>query len=197
MCLCCVNLCFLKRGGGDGIQPERLNAEGDSLRALSRGWSVSVTPGIPSSPRKASERRESSSRGSRYSRSSHNGGRHDTEGYASLHPRLRATRSARAFDLSGCAAAIFWPIGLFLYNRDVVVVTYRFLQNQAQIFTLLWLSVPCKCYLCFLLHWWCSSRPGFWGLDGRGAWDYLNSALILLQMSMLRCWPINLLACGP
>ena len=29
---------------------------------------------------------------------------HDTEGYASLHPRLRATRFARAFDLSGRAA---------------------------------------------------------------------------------------------
>ena len=34
----------------------------------------------------------------------HNGGWHDTEGYATLHPRLRATRSARAFDLSGRAA---------------------------------------------------------------------------------------------
>ena len=34
----------------------------------------------------------------------HLGGRYDTEGYASLHPRLRATRSARAFDLSGRAA---------------------------------------------------------------------------------------------
>ena len=33
----------------------------------------------------------------------HYGGRHDTEGYASLHPRLRATRFARAFDLSGRA----------------------------------------------------------------------------------------------
>ena len=31
-------------------------------------------------------------------------GHHDTEGFASLHPRLRATRSARAFDLSGRAA---------------------------------------------------------------------------------------------
>ena len=31
---------------------------------------------------------------------------YDTEGYALLHPRLRATRSARAFDLSGRAAAI-------------------------------------------------------------------------------------------
>ena len=36
----------------------------------------------------------------------HNGGRYDTEGCASLHPRLRATRSARAFDLSGRAAVI-------------------------------------------------------------------------------------------
>ena len=31
-------------------------------------------------------------------------GWHDTEGFASLHPRLRTTRSARAFDLSGRAA---------------------------------------------------------------------------------------------
>ena len=36
----------------------------------------------------------------------HHGGSHDTEGYASLHPRLRATRFARAFDLSGRAAVI-------------------------------------------------------------------------------------------
>ena len=31
---------------------------------------------------------------------------HDTGGFASLHPRLRATRYARAFDLSGRAAVI-------------------------------------------------------------------------------------------
>ena len=36
----------------------------------------------------------------------HLGGRYDTEGYASLHPRLRATRYARAFDLSGRATVI-------------------------------------------------------------------------------------------
>ena len=36
----------------------------------------------------------------------HHGGSHDTEGYASLHPRLRATRFARAFDISGRAAVI-------------------------------------------------------------------------------------------
>ena len=34
----------------------------------------------------------------------HYGWWHDTEGFASLHPRLRATRFARAFDLSGRAA---------------------------------------------------------------------------------------------
>ena len=34
-------------------------------------------------------------------------GDYDTEGFASLHPRLRATRFARAFDLSGRAAALF------------------------------------------------------------------------------------------
>ena len=36
----------------------------------------------------------------------HHGRCYDTEGFASLHPRLRATRSARAFDLSGRAAVI-------------------------------------------------------------------------------------------
>ena len=35
-------------------------------------------------------------------------GCHDTEGYASLHPRLRATRYTRAFDLSGRAAGLFY-----------------------------------------------------------------------------------------
>ena len=101
----------LRRGhrGIEGIQPERLNAEGDSPSALSRGLSVSATPGIPTTPkRKASGGRESSRRGSRYSRSSRIMGRYDTEGYASLHPRLRATRSARAFDLSGRAAGLFY-----------------------------------------------------------------------------------------
>ena len=38
----------------------------------------------------------------------HNSGRYDTGGFASLHPRLRATRAARAFDLSG-RAAVFLP----------------------------------------------------------------------------------------
>ena len=35
-------------------------------------------------------------------------GDYDTEGFASLHPRLRATRFARAFDLSGRAAGGGW-----------------------------------------------------------------------------------------
>ncbi|MDD6025270.1 MAG: hypothetical protein PUD26_01545, partial [bacterium] len=35
---------------------------------------------------------------------------YDTEGYASLHPRLKATRFARAFDLSGRAAVVLTPI---------------------------------------------------------------------------------------
>ena len=39
-------------------------------------------------------------------------GRHDTEGYALLHPRLRATRSARAFDLSGRATVIGCGVGI-------------------------------------------------------------------------------------
>ena len=36
-------------------------------------------------------------------------GWHDTEGFASLHPRLRATRFARAFDLSGRAGGVVLP----------------------------------------------------------------------------------------
>ena len=51
-----------------GIQPERLTAEGFSPSALSRGWSVSATPGVPAIIVKASGRRESSCQGSRYSR---------------------------------------------------------------------------------------------------------------------------------
>ena len=120
--LCCVFLAAMPRllasPGGDaisreGIQPERLNAEGFSPSARSRGWSDSATPGIPSSTRKASERRENTRQGSRYSRSSltHHVGKHITEGYASLHPRLRATRSARAFDLSGRAAGLWFYHG--------------------------------------------------------------------------------------
>ena len=54
--------------GGVGIQPERLNAEGFSPSALSRGWSVSVTLGMPGTNGKASGGRESCRRGSRYSR---------------------------------------------------------------------------------------------------------------------------------
>ena len=45
--------------GGDGKQPERLNAEGFSPSAFSRGLSVSATPGTVAAPGKASEGRES------------------------------------------------------------------------------------------------------------------------------------------
>ena len=38
----------------------------------------------------------------------HHGGCYDTEGFASLHPRLRATRFARAFDLAGRAVVLFY-----------------------------------------------------------------------------------------
>ena len=51
----------------------------------------------------------------------HNGGSHDTEGYASLHPRLRATRFARAFDLSGRAAVIDCD-KLVIISRDYAAV---------------------------------------------------------------------------
>ena len=89
-----------------GIQPERLNAEGFSPSACSRGWSVSATPGIPTTPKE--KRLEDANVVAKVAAirvlQAHYVGWHDTEGYASLHPRLRATRFARAFDLSGRAA---------------------------------------------------------------------------------------------
>ena len=48
-------------------------------------------------------------------------GDYDTEGFASLHPRLRATRSARAFDLSGRAAVIDCD-KLVIISRDWAAV---------------------------------------------------------------------------
>ena len=92
-------------------QPERLNAEGFSLSALSRGWSVSATPGMPTTPKKSVWRTRMLSPRKPIFASLRRiiVGWHDTEGFASLHPRLRATRSARAFDLSGRAAVWFLP----------------------------------------------------------------------------------------
>ena len=90
-----------------GIQPERLNAEGFSPSALSRGLSVSATPGIPTTPKeKRLNDAKTAAKASDIRVLRIMVGWHDTEGYASLHPRLRATRSARAFDLSGRAAVI-------------------------------------------------------------------------------------------
>ena len=51
----------------------------------------------------------------------HYGWWHDTEGFASLHPRLRATRIARAFDLSGRAAVIDCD-KLVIISRDYAAV---------------------------------------------------------------------------
>ena len=68
--------------------------------------------------------------GSRFSRSSHNDGCNDTEGYASLHPRLRATRFARAFDLSGRAAvkrvtiSLSEAVRLFMLSFANVVILF-------------------------------------------------------------------------
>ena len=91
----------------DGIQPERLNAEGDSPSALSRGLSVSATPGTPTTKEKRLEDANVVAKEADFRVfQTHNSGRYDTEGFALLHPRLRATRSARAFDLSGRAAVI-------------------------------------------------------------------------------------------
>ena len=104
--LCLWKLCFLlQRGGGDGIQPERLNAEGDSPSALSRGLSVSATPGAVSPLEKRLKDANVAAKEADFRVfQTHHGRCYDTEGFASLHPRLRATRSARAFDLSGRAA---------------------------------------------------------------------------------------------
>ena len=89
------------------IQPERLNAEGFSPSALSRGLSVSATLGIPTTPKeKRLNDAKTAAKASDIRVLRIMVGRHDTEGYASLHPRLRATRFARAFDLSGRAAVI-------------------------------------------------------------------------------------------
>ena len=97
----CVLYCRVAFGG---IQPERLNAEGFSPSAFSRGLSVSATPGIPAPLKKRLEDAKSVAMEADFRvLQTHYGGRHDTEGYASLHPRLRATRFARAFDLSGRA----------------------------------------------------------------------------------------------
>ena len=63
----CVLYCRVAFGG---IQPERLNAEGFSPSAFSRGLIVSATPGIPAPLKKASGGREISCHGSRFSRSS-------------------------------------------------------------------------------------------------------------------------------
>ena len=91
--------------GCEGIQPERLNAEGDSPSALSRGLSVSATPGAVSPLEKRLKDANVAAKEADFRVfQTHHGRCYDTEGFASLHPRLRATRSARAFDLSGRAA---------------------------------------------------------------------------------------------
>ena len=90
-----------------GIQPERLNAEGDSPSALSRGLSVSATPGAVSPLEKRLKDANVAAKEADFRVfQTHHGRCYDTEGFASLHPRLRATRFARAFDLSGRAAVI-------------------------------------------------------------------------------------------
>ena len=87
------------------IQPERLNAEGFSPSDLSRGLSVSATPGIPTTPKeKRLNDAKTAAKASDIRVLRIMVGWYDTEGYASLHPRLQATRFARAFDLSGRAA---------------------------------------------------------------------------------------------
>ena len=69
----------------EGIQPERLNAEGDSPSALSRGLSVSATPGIPTtSKEKRLNDAKAAAEASDIRVLRIMVGWHDTEGYASL-----------------------------------------------------------------------------------------------------------------
>ena len=58
-------------------------------------------------------------------------GWHDPGGYASLHPRLRATRFARAFDLSGRAAVFI------LCRGDIFLLSKR----------KIWVALSVKCVL--------------------------------------------------
>ena len=103
-CCVCDNLCFYAQWRR-GIQPERLNAEGDSPSALSRGLSVSAAPGtVCLQGKRLKDANVAAKEADFRVFQTHHGRCYDTEGYASLHPRLRATRSARAFDLSGRAA---------------------------------------------------------------------------------------------
>ena len=67
------------------IQPERLNAEGDSPSALSRGVSVSATPGIPTTPKeKRLNDAKTAAKASDIRVLRIMVGWYDTEGYASL-----------------------------------------------------------------------------------------------------------------
>ena len=67
-----------------GIQPERLNAEGDSPSALSRGCSVSATPGMPVLKEKRLEDANVVAKVAAIRvLQAHHMGRHDTEGFAS------------------------------------------------------------------------------------------------------------------
>ena len=61
----------------------------------------------------------------------HYGWWHDTGGFASLHPRLRATRFARAFDLSGRAAVFI------LCRGDIFLLSKR----------KMWVALSLKCVL--------------------------------------------------
>ena len=92
---------------GGGIQPERLNAEGEARVLVAEGGASAQPPEYRHHQEKRLEDAKVDAEKADFRVfQTHNGGCHDTEGYASLHPRLRATRSARAFDLSGHAAVI-------------------------------------------------------------------------------------------
>ena len=103
--LCVVIICGYLPNCRDGIQPERLNAEGEARVLLAGGVALAQPPEYRHPHEKRLEDAKAVAEEADFRVfQTHNGGRHDTEGFASLHPRLRATRSARAFDLSGRAA---------------------------------------------------------------------------------------------
>ena len=95
----------------EGIQPERLNAEGEARVLVAEGGASAQPPEYHHPHEKrlkdanvvAKEAIFASFRRIMV-------GRHDTEGFASLHPRLRATRFAQAFDLSGRSAVVLTRI---------------------------------------------------------------------------------------
>ena len=98
---------------------------------LAGGWSVSVTPGMLVLKEKRLEDANVVAKVADIRLlQTHYVRWHDTEGFASLHPRLRVTRFARAFDLSGRAAvkrviiSLCESVRLFMLSFANVVILF-------------------------------------------------------------------------